>query len=267
MLDNDNQLTPLLKKHRITRREMLLTTGGALAVILLAGCGGGGRQPSGPVSGEFIGRDVNSLNVSERVADRTAPAPLFAIIAEEAENGEERDVRAYMCDGSSVTEWFRGPVAGNTIDLTSESGEAQLQAELTQDGASGTFTLSGGEPIEFSANRATRVAGLYDVVITPTGAISGTSWGGNELRAQLVEQPATDASNRTTAAVGTVTLPDGTSIDYSESHEGASQTAEGTWEPSGEYRYILLPTGGGHGAKKNARTGSSLGIIGLDKKC
>src|SRR3954464_229315 len=87
MLDNDHQPAALLEKHRITRRAMLLTTGGALVGILLGGCAGDqAAQPSGPVSGAFIGRDENSANFSERAGDRFGPAPLFAILAEKAED-------------------------------------------------------------------------------------------------------------------------------------------------------------------------------------
>ncbi len=261
MLDNDHQPPVSLLKRRITRREMLLTTGGALAGILLVGCTGGQEQPSGPVSGEFVGIDVGS-------SPNDFYPLMVAIIAEKAgEDGEERDIRAYVCDGQDITEWYWGTATGNTIDLTSETGEAQLQAELMQDEASGTFTLSGSEPIDFITNRATRAAGLYDVVITPDGAISGVSWGGNVLAAQIIPRDATDGSGRTSVVEGTITLPDGATIDYLESHEGVSQTAEGTWEPSGEYRYIMTPSGGGHGARKTSRTGSSFGIIGLDKAC
>lgn len=66
---------------------------------------------------------------------------MFAIVADKpGESGEERKFSAYMCDGGRMTEWFTGAVAGNSVELTSESGEAQLQAELTPDEVTGTFT-------------------------------------------------------------------------------------------------------------------------------
>lgn len=268
MTENDNQPTASLFERCVTRREMLVTSGGALVGILLVGCGGAGVQAGGPVSGEFVGRGVGF----EDVGDLVAPVPLFAILAEAAgEDDEERSVRSYMCDGDRVTEWFWGTVAGNTVDLTSDSGEAQLQADLTPDEATGTFTFSGEEPIEFTASPVTGIGGLYDVVIAPDGAVSGMSFGGNELAAQLVERAADDGSDRTSALEGTVTLPDGEAVDYSYSHEGTSLTPEGIWEPTGEYRYILLPGGGGHGARKGTPTtrggGRSAQIIGKDMMC
>lgn len=55
-------------------------------------------------------------------------------------NGE---VNAYVCDGSSVSEWFKGSAQGNSLDLTSKGG-ARLVAELSQGSASGAFTPAGG---------------------------------------------------------------------------------------------------------------------------
>jgi hypothetical protein len=66
---------------------------------------------------------------------------------------------AYVCDGRSVEEWFRGTVEGGKISLKSKSG-ATLQAELDGDHLKGTVQI-GNDKLKFEINEAKKPAGLY----------------------------------------------------------------------------------------------------------
>lgn len=115
-----------------------------LALVLLpAGCDT--AEPP-PLSGTFVGRFSES-------------AAAIVIVT----NGT--DVRAYACDGSddrvSVSEWFKGPLAGDAVDLPSVSNAARLAARLTGSAASGTVTLEDGAVLPFEAPREDGDAGFY----------------------------------------------------------------------------------------------------------
>ncbi len=45
-------------------------------------------------------------------------------------------MRAYLCDGQDINEWFWGTTEGNDLDLTSE-GEAGLEGSLASEAATG----------------------------------------------------------------------------------------------------------------------------------
>ncbi len=177
MLDKNHQPTVSLLKRRITRREMLLTTGGALAGILLVGCGGreGAQQGAqeeeqtpGPVVGSFVGEVSDFEGEPEAV-------PFVAVVAAGPEGeGEERELRAYLCDGRDINEWFTGMATGNDLDLTSEGG-ARFEGSLAPEAATGTMTLDDGQSFTFTANPAAGIAGLYNVNLLPDGQVTGTS--------------------------------------------------------------------------------------------
>ena len=237
MPDNDHPslAVPLLERG-MTRRKMLLTTGGALAGVLLVGCGGGeGAQKSAsPVAGSFVGE---MPDMGERGA-------FVAVVAAGAEEeAEEREVRAYLCDGREITEWFWGSAEGNDLSLTSEGG-AQLEGALAPGTATGTITLADGGSFPFEAPLATGVAGLYDVVWSSDGAITGTSETGGRIEAQLGEEVNTDILR----VSGTITPPEGEPVELETFARYASP---------GEYRFIVLPDGEVKGSKKGKSTGST----------
>jgi hypothetical protein len=119
-----------------------------------------------------------------------------------------RRVRAYVCDGEPQgdAEWFTGQMTGNTLDLTSESGSARLQAELSEQEAAGTVTLADGILRRFSASAAREGAGLYEVTIERGGQRSGTSANGAKDEGQV--------SPDGVLTTGTIRLPSGEAIDY-----------------------------------------------------
>ena len=70
-------------------------------------------------------------------------------------------VVVYICDGGQVSEWFGGTITGDTLDITSSAG-THLSASLTADSVTGTLTLTGGQPLAFSAQPAiTGETGLF----------------------------------------------------------------------------------------------------------
>jgi hypothetical protein len=53
------------------------------------------------------------------------------------------DVLAYVCNGMGIDYLFRGSVQANAVDLTSEAGQASLQASMDGEGFTGTFSVEG----------------------------------------------------------------------------------------------------------------------------
>jgi hypothetical protein len=181
--------------------------------------------------GEFVGK----------IPDRDA---FVALVSEKPKEKEEkREVRAYLCDGQQISEWFVGRVRGNAFKLSSKGG-ARLEARFTDAAATGAITLpNGGEVLNFEAPPATGVEGFY-VVSVPSGEgrVSGTSTTGAQIK-----------GSRSGARIGaTITPPEGgrgkpVNLDVS---------APGIKE--GDNRWILLAGGGKlgiKGAKKDAQTG------------
>jgi hypothetical protein len=172
------------------------------AILLLAGCGGQQEEKADPpVAGSFVGE----------APDADAFVAFVALVADLPEGeGDERQVRAYLCDGQTVSGWFVGSVDGNDLSLSSDNG-AQLEGQLTSDTATGTITDPNCDPAPFEASLATGIAGLYNVDISSDGALSGTSQAGGQLEGQLgniLEE------NDTYPVSGTITPPDGQSEDF-----------------------------------------------------
>jgi cytoskeletal protein RodZ len=125
-----------------------------------------------------------------------------------AASGGERKVQAYVCDGQpqGTAEWFAGQMAGNTLELTSVSGNARLQAVLTEEEATGTVALADGTLRRFAASAAHEGAGLYEVIVASDGRRSGTSANGAKDEAQV--------SSDGVWTTGTIRLPSGEAVDY-----------------------------------------------------
>ncbi len=218
----------------------------ALWLLVIVGCGGGGGQQGGsqeeegapPVTGTFAGL----------APDADAFVALVATGTEE-EGEAQRQVRAYLCDGQSINEWFNeGSVEGNELNLTSEGG-ARLEGSLATEAATGTITLDDGESFTFTADLASSVSGLFDVNVAEDGDVRGTSENGGRLEGMVAHQLGEDGLYPVAA---TITAPDGQSLELvavSDEHEG------------GEYRWIVLEEGEVKGARKNVATGSSSGYI------
>ena len=203
-----------------------------VALLLVAGCGGGDAQggsqeeeSASPVAGTFVGE----------APDAAAFVALVADVPEE--EGDEREVKAYLCDGQTVSDWFWGSVVGNDLSLSSDSG-AQMEGQITPDAATGTITDPNGDSVSFDAPLAAGIADLYDVSVSSDGALSGTSQTGGQMEGQLgniLEE------NDTYPVRGTITLPDGQPQDFS------ALTSPNT---SDQHRWIILADGQIKGGNK-----------------
>ena len=211
--------------------------------LLIGGCGdgqGGASEQQDeqqdtrkPVVGEFVGK----------VSDTDA---FVALVSEEPKKGEEkREVRAYLCDGQEISEWFVGQARSNEFELSSEGG-ARLDAKLTDAAAIGTITFpNGGAVLNFEASPATGVEGFY-VLSVPSeeGQVSSTSTRGAQIQ-----------GSRSGAQVGaTITPPEeggGKPVDFNVSVPSIEE---------GDNRWILLAEGGKLGIK-GAKKGAQAGFI------
>jgi hypothetical protein len=219
-----------------------------LALWIIAGCGGSGGEYGGspqqeqkaapPVTGSFVGE----------APDEEAFVTIVAAGPEE--EGQERDVRAYLCDGEGVTEWFTGRADGNELDLTSE-GDARLEGNLSTEASTGTITLGDDRTLTYTAELARGVAGLYNVTISEEGRVRGTSETGGLLEGQLGEEE--DPGDEEVRPIsGTFISAEGQEVGFEEL---------GREPDPDEYRWIVLEDGEAKGAKKGARTGSTSGYI------
>ena len=219
-----------------------------LALWITAGCGGSGGEYGGsqqqeqkaapPVTGSFVGE----------VPDEEAFVTIVAAGPEE--EGQERDVRAYLCDGESVTEWFTGRAEGNELDLTSEGG-ARLEGNVSTEASTGTITLDDARTLTYTAELARGVAGLYNVTISEEGRVRGTSETGGLLQGQLgEEEEMRDEEVRPIS--GNFTSAEGQEVSFG---------VLGREPDPDEYRWIVLEDGQAKGAKKGARTGTTSGYI------
>ena len=176
---------------------------------------------SGIVAYEFVGYVEGTNTLIAVVADKTVTASPEKTSLENttetvaqstgettAASGGERKVQAYVCDGQpqGTAEWFAGQMAGNTLELTSVSGNARLQAVLTEEEATGTVALADGTLRRFAASAAHEGAGLYEVIVASDGRRSGTSANGAKDEAQV--------SSDGVWTTGTIRLPSGEAVDY-----------------------------------------------------
>ena len=101
---------------------------------------------------------ITDADAAELVGEVEGGDAFVAIVA--AEDGE---VTAYVCDGeegemATTGEWFTGELDGTELLLEADSG-ATLEAELTDDGATGTYTSADGTVQTLTAEPAEGDAG------------------------------------------------------------------------------------------------------------
>lgn len=122
------------------KRLLPLILIGMLIILLLAACG----------------RDATTSTPSGSLVGTVAGTDAFIALVPQENNG----LVAYICDGQTISVWFRGERNGNEVDLTAANG-AQLQASLESDAAAGTITLANGQSHSFTVSLASGEAGLY----------------------------------------------------------------------------------------------------------
>ena len=133
----------------------------ALLALAAAGCGDddGSDDDGGDTSD---GRQVS--------VGQVAGGDLFVGVVLEG-----ADVRAYVCDGTSIAEWLTGSTSGDQIDAASSFGTA-LQARRLDGGVMGTITLADGRQLDITTERATGTAGLFRTEVTIDGVQYVSGW-------------------------------------------------------------------------------------------
>ena len=151
--------------RRTTARAGRLTLAVAIGVgvVGLAACGDDYGSDDGDDDEGGVGEtteQVTDPEAAELVGEVEGGDAFVAIVA--AEDGE---VTAYVCDGeegemATTGEWFTGELDGTELLLEADSG-ATLEAVLTDDGATGTYTSADGAVQALTAEPAEGDAGLY----------------------------------------------------------------------------------------------------------
>ena len=127
---------------------------GLILVLCLVACG---RNPDTTPVGTFVG-----------TVDGTDA--FVALVPQ-----EDNSLIAYVCDGQTISTWFKGERNENAVDLTAANG-ARLQASLEADTATGSITLTDGQTYAFTTQLATGGAGLYRAEETISGADYVGGW-------------------------------------------------------------------------------------------
>ena len=259
-----------MPKKIVSEKVFAFVLVGGILSILLAGCSGQkgerayepkARQPTTSEDSvyEFVGGVFDAGELVALVADKTVFEGTNKTVSESTNKtvsegtsktvsgASRRKVQAYVCDGEPQgdAEWFTGQTTGNMLDLTSVSGKARLQAELTEKEVAGTVTLADGTLHRFSALAARDGAGLYEVTIRRDGQRSGTSANGAKDEGSV--------SSDGVLTTGTIKLPSGEAIDY----RMRATTGYGGGSKPDTYTTIVLPDaakerGRGGNVKKNA---------------
>ncbi|MBC7877877.1 MAG: hypothetical protein H7Y59_11980 [Anaerolineales bacterium] len=145
-----------------------------LLTILLAltACG------SAPTS---TGADSAASN--EKMVEYVGEIPdtdLYVAIAVDSTGG----VLAYVCNGMGIDYLFRGSVQANVVDLTSEAGQANLQASMDGEGFTGTFSVD-GKAYPFVTGPVNNYGGLYHITALNEFSAEGVSLGGATITMNL----------------------------------------------------------------------------------
>lgn len=219
--------------------------------LLVIGCGGGGSGSSGQEEEEgqpSSAQEEEGLVVGEFVGEVPNTDAFLALIAEgpdNAQDAEERNIWAFLCDGKQLSEWFVGTTNGNSFQLTSSENSFQLQADLYPDNATGSILLPSVENFGFQAPLAQGGSGFYPVSVPVLGgSFSTTSFSGAQLEG---------TRGAPEEISGTITPPDnGEAQEFTVSDPNLEE---------GEDRWIVLSEEGQLRIKGSKRQATSSGFI------
>lgn len=155
--------------HAMSRRATL-RLGGALAAARL-----GARAPSGAAQAATPAAPAVASTPFEGAAfvgTTDVPDLLFAVVLGTAAAG------AYLCDGRGLVAWFTGG-SGERLVLSAQDG-SRLIATVGADWVAGEAVLADGRTVSFAAERATGIAGLYEILIR-AGRAAGAAAGGRRF--------------------------------------------------------------------------------------
>jgi hypothetical protein len=171
------------------------------------------------VSGEFVGTATLGTVPNPDPKDPPAGAAdeLVAVVVNDPGPTGGRIIRVYICDGEvgaqSDAEWFTGSIAGDVFNLTSASGDARVQGQLTETAVTGTATLADGRTVNLRAVPVSAGAGLFEIFFLPNDLLAGVSASGATLHGQIVNE--TEQGAVTTRTVqGLITVLGGPTIAF-----------------------------------------------------
>ncbi|WP_152690536.1 hypothetical protein [Jiangella alkaliphila] len=199
-----------------------------LLLLSLAACSGD-DNPDGEKSGTAMGADAFFGSFVGEVSGTEA---LVAVVAGPAE-GEKGSgaVQIYLSDGSGLSEWFSGPISGDSFVAESDDGDAEMDGTLAADSVTGTVELPDGTTAEYRATPPSGAAGLYDLTISSAGELSGASAAGLGVTGQItLGEPGS----------GMLRLVDGKRLDFSVTQTPAGDLAH---LRAGQVRLIVLSGG------------------------
>ena len=166
------------------------------------------------VSGEFVG----AIPDSDPSDPPGGPADeLVAVVVNDPDPTGTRAIRAYICDSDSSragdAEWFVGTTTNDTFNITSRSGRAFIQGQLTEDAATGTVTLADGRVLTFSAERAQAGGGLFEVFFLPKNKLFGVAPSGTQYQARFTRERISGRV-KTRTVKGTITTLEGLVVPF-----------------------------------------------------
>ena len=129
-------------------------TAALLIMATIGACGGGGA----------------SVPKNIRAVGRVSGSDTFVAVTKYGSG-----IDAYVCDGKTVGETFRGRARGGNVDLRSDDG-ARLQATVTGKKVTGRFTPTSGPSLAFTAQAAEKPAGLYRARVVANGQTITAGW-------------------------------------------------------------------------------------------
>jgi hypothetical protein len=191
----------------------------ALALALL--CPGEDVSAAQAVtSGEFVGLAYNTAAAPDpdpKDPPGGAAYEIVAVVVNDPGPTGGRIIRVYICDGEvgaqSDAEWFTGSIAGDSFNLTSASGDARLQGQLTETAVTGTATLADGRTLNLRAVPATAGAGLFEIFFLPDDLLTGVSASGATLHGHIVNETVQGAVTTRTVE-GLITVLGGPTIAF-----------------------------------------------------
>ncbi len=168
--------------------------------------------------------------------------------------GPTGDVLAYICNGMGTDYLFHGTTQGKALDLTSDVGQADLQAKLEGQGFTGTFSAD-GKSYAFTTNPVQDYGGLYRVTGLTEFEGQGPSRDGANLKISLTP-------DKETVQVTVITL-DGRTL----SHAGPWRVGHDHRAPTdyAESWVILLNDGRGRGG--HIKSSLQVGVLPVDPVC
>ena len=120
-------------------------------------------------------------------------------------------------------------MTGEELALRAEDG-ARLEGTLSESGVEGTATLADGQQLDFTAQPATGIAGLYTVTFAADGQLQGISAAGGTVTGQVDTEAGTPGA---TPAAGSrlvmrVTGPQGATAQLEARAVPATSVEAGT---------------------------------------